>query len=115
MSRLNGEQLAEAFGDSVNNFNFDKEAFVKGFAKQHRTLQQSMLKAMLACVEKASEPDYGRDGRNEASHQTCKKLIKGWQNETKAELIASDGYWTEKRVEDYINNPIVKPSNLPTI
>ena len=100
MSKLNGKELAEAFGDAVNNFNFNQEDFVTGFTRQHRTLQQSMMKAMLACIEKASEPDYGRDGRNLASHQVAKTLIQGWKTERTAELIASgDGYWTRDRAE----------------
>tara|TARA_R110000851_G_scaffold28466_2_gene79312 strand:+ start:1735 stop:2085 length:351 start_codon:yes stop_codon:yes gene_type:complete len=113
MNKLSGKELANAFGDAVNNYNFNQEEFVKEFAKQHRTLQQTMMRTMLACVEKAAEPDYGRDGRNQGSHDTAKLMVKGWKVEMGKNLVASgDSYWTEDRVKGYINNPEVKPSNL---
>ncbi len=115
MNKLNGKELADAFGDAVNNLNFDQEAFVEGFTRQHRTLQQSMIKAMLACVERCAEPDYGRDGRNEASHTTCKKLIKGWQEEVRKELqFNADAYWTNENIDRYLEKH-GRPSALPFI
>ena len=114
--RLNGKELAEAFSDSVNNYGFDYEGFVDTFTRQHRTLQQSMVKAMLMVIERVAEPDYGRDGRNEQAHETCKQMVSGWRKEYERILIEdSNAYWTSERAKGYAYNPEVKPSNLPLI
>lgn len=115
MERLNGKQLAEAFSDSVNNYNFDHEGFVETFTRQHRTLQQSMIKAMLMAVERCAEPDYGRDGRNEDAHVTCKRMVAGWRKEFAKDLLKAKDYWTQEKADEFVNEDYVKPSNLPLV
>ena len=116
MSKLNGKELGEAFGDSVNNYNFDQEAFVTAFKSQHRTIQQSMMKAMLACVEACADEDYGRDPRNEQAHKTCKQLINGWKAQVRKELqFNANAYWTNENIDSYLASDHAKPSVLPLI
>ena len=82
MSRLTGKELAEAFSDYVNSSDHEHKELVEGFNKQHRTLQQSMMRAMMTIVENCAQPDYGRDGRNEGTHQLAKKLVEGFRRTT---------------------------------
>jgi len=79
--KLNGKELADAFGDAVNSSNFKVDDFVEQFTRQHRTLQQSMFGAMLAVIVKAGSDDYRTDGRNEQSQKVAKQLLSGYEEE----------------------------------
>jgi len=110
------QKLINEFSNTVNNFNFNEDEFLNAFKRQHRTLQQSMFKAMLKVVEMVADDSYRHDGRNIASHQTAKKLVKGWRNEMSNELVASgDAYWTKETADNYAFNENRQPSNLPLI
>ena len=117
MSKLNGEELANTFADSVNTFNFDRDGFIKTFKKQHRTLQQSMIRAMIACIEEVASDNYYYDGRNEAAHKTCKLMVEGWKVAKIDDLVKNDneGYWTDNKIDSYVNDENTKPSNLPFV
>jgi hypothetical protein len=47
--------------------------------KDHRTLQQSFTKLCLKWIEYVGSEEYHFDGRNQDSHETCKKLVEGFQ------------------------------------
>jgi|GEM_PF-1566826 hypothetical protein len=116
MSKLTEAELIQEFSNTVNNFSFDRTAFADAFKKEHRTLQQSMMRAMIECISVAASDDYSYDDRNKASHETCKLMIKGWKVEKAKALKESsnDGYWTDERIKEFFNEN-VKPSNLPMI
>jgi hypothetical protein len=87
MSKLTGLELANAFSDFVNGSNsHEHDEFVRAFSRQHRTLQQSMMRTMMAVVENCASPDYGRDGRNEGTHTLCKTLVKGYKDSVTVEF-----------------------------
>ena len=112
MNRLTGLELAEAFSDFVNGSNsHEHEEFVKGFNRQHRTLQQSMMRTMMAVVENCASPDYGRDGRNEGTHTLCKTLVKGYKDSVSKEFAAHhyDGKATASD-ESYVASEHCLPS-----
>jgi len=113
MSKITAEELANEFSNFANNFNVDEEAFVNAFFRQHRTLQQSMMGLMFKVIEKAASGDIGTDPRNQASIDTCKKMVEGFKIGFKAELIASG--MDEDKAEAQVNNEHVKASNLPCI
>lgn len=89
MPRLNEEELAEAMADSVNAMGFDNEKFAETLLKQHRTLQQSSFRSMLAAIKLWSEmADKGiYDARNEQTVKTSKKIMESLDNETYVTLI----------------------------
>jgi hypothetical protein len=112
MSRLTGLELAEAFSDFVNGSNsHEHEEFINGFNRQHRTLQQSMMRTMMAVIENCAEPDYGRDGRNQGTHDLAKILVKGYKDSVSKEFAAQhfDGKTTESD-EKYIASEHCVPS-----
>jgi len=89
MSKLTGLELANAFSDFVNGSNsHEHDEFVRAFSRQHRTLQQSMMRTMMAVVENCASPDYGRDGRNQGTHDLCKGIVKGYKDSIGKEFAA---------------------------
>lgn len=113
MSKLSGEELANEMSNFVNTYGFDKEAFINGFCKQHRTLQQSMMGLMLATIEHIASDEYRTDGRNEQSQKVAKQLLSGYKEEVYKELIAQGS--SEESARKYANSKVFKPSNLSLI
>lgn len=90
MSETNkGLELAQQMGDFVNTFsNREKTAdFIDGFCRQHRTLQQSSFRLMLALFEHMASDAYRTDLRNEASAKVAKKLLAGFKSEIYKDLL----------------------------
>ena len=112
MSRLTGLELANAFSDHVNGKSHDHDEFIEGFTRQHRTLQQSMMRAMMGVIEKCASPEYGTDHRNQGTHDLAKKLIKGYKDSVAVEFAAHhhDGLPTQSD-KDYVASDNCVPSN----
>lgn len=75
-----GEKIAKELSDALNSMTFDKElinGFVDGITKQHRTLQQSSMRAIMALIKEWSEmAEKGYfDRRNEATVRFCQEII----------------------------------------
>lgn len=77
MERMNGKEVARAFGDYVNNFSLKKEDFVNGVMSEHKTLQQSIFGVMLECIFAWSEQyENGRyDLRNEDTCRLSNEIV----------------------------------------
>lgn len=90
MAQTTGLKLAEDMGDYVNSMSDrDKHtAFIEGFCRQHRTLQQSSFRMILALVEHVASDEYRTDGRNEGSKNVARKLLKGFEHEYHNDLRA---------------------------
>ena len=77
----------DKFGDAVNVMGRDKGEFREGFARQHRTLQQSIFGVILDLILFASSDEYQTDGRNEYTKKMAKMLVSGYAEEYKKEEI----------------------------
>jgi hypothetical protein len=104
------KQLAEDFSDFVNSYGHNTDAFIEAFSRQHRTLQQSMMRVMLATIEHVSSDNYHTDGRNEQSKDVAKKLISGFKKELAIEQQGM--FLTEERLQDYVNSEYCTPSRF---
>ena len=71
------DKLLNDFSNLVNNFSHKDQAsgFIQAFEKQHRTLQQSMMRVMFANIEHCASPEYRTDGRNEQTQKACKLMV----------------------------------------
>ena len=69
--------LASQISSGVNNFSFDFSKFNQEMVCEHKTLQQTFTKLCLKWILFAASNEYGEciDGRNEASHKSCKILV----------------------------------------
>lgn len=68
---------AEALSDAVNEIGFENETFAKVLASQHRTLQQSTMRAFVAFSGELARFDKEGwyDGRNEASCKLASDIM----------------------------------------
>ena len=81
---LTPEQLAEELGDMLNTFSTELKIikFIRGMDKEHRTLQQNFTKLCLSWLQHlASLEDRQFDGRNEASVEISRDMLKAFCEE----------------------------------
>lgn len=73
------KQLAGQITDYVNGGGREcGKELALSLSSEHRTLQQQTMKVFLEFVEFATTDDFRTDGRNEASKEVAKKLIRGF-------------------------------------
>ena len=69
------ETAAKSLMDSVNSTTFDTQKFAEAVCRNHRTLQQSYFRTIVAVIQMMASPDYGYDLRNEASHLMAQRIV----------------------------------------
>ena len=70
------KEFASKFSDAVNTFTFNHKDFNQAMNTQHRTLQQSMGRAVLGWLESIHEKDIKFfDARNEGLKKVADQLI----------------------------------------
>lgn len=69
------KRLVVEITDFVNSYSLDQDQFNQTMSREHRTLQQSFTRLCLKWIEHVASDEYRTDGRNEASHDICDKLI----------------------------------------
>lgn len=116
MSESRGKELARELEGLVNNFNTEQQdEFVEGFLRMHPTLMQSTFGLMLKCVEAMADKEYV-DGRNKASQETARLIIKGHKDAMVEKLLAEQPeYWTREKALSHVNSDYFKLSSLPFI
>lgn len=68
-------QAARALEDALNNMSWNPTVFAKSVRTFHRTLQQELFRTIVAVIREMVAPDYGVDPRNQASHDTAKRIV----------------------------------------
>ena len=73
--KLSGEAY-RVLSDFVNKCGHgDSMALVELFSRDHRTLQQGIIRLALQLVERAGSKGYRVDARNEWSGKICKQML----------------------------------------
>jgi hypothetical protein len=67
---------ADTVTRAMATMGFDTKAFAEAITHEHRTIQQSTFRAMLACIERwAADAENGNyDARNEGTVMACKAI-----------------------------------------
>jgi hypothetical protein len=81
MENNKAQQVAREMSGFVNSYSSDHKEFINEMSKDHRTLQQSFTKLCLKWIEFVGSDVYRFDGRNEDSHEICKKIIETFKKE----------------------------------
>ena len=68
-------KAAEALTDAMNTMGWKPEKFAQSVAVQHRTLQQELMRSIVATIRMMASADYGFDDRNRGSHEAAKKMV----------------------------------------
>lgn len=69
------KKLVSRITDFVNSYSLKSEQFCDAMSQEHRTLQQSFTRLCLKWIEYVADNEYRTDGRNETSHEVCKRMI----------------------------------------
>ena len=75
------KELAEKFGDFVNHFHGEsaQKLFNEYLSREHRTLQQNMMRMMFGYIEYCATDEYRTDGRNEQTKKVCQEIVKAFE------------------------------------
>lgn len=68
------EKMVDDLGDFVNDFSCDQNGFAESVMRQHRTLQQNLMRLMLRTMEEWATQEHS-DLRNEYTVETSRKII----------------------------------------
>lgn len=71
----------EALTNMVNTMSLKPDIFIYLLSGEHRTLQQSATGLMFKWIQYAASDNYRFDGRNQATHDACKKIVSLMGNE----------------------------------
>lgn len=60
---------------ALNDYSWNSMIFAESTSYFHRTLQQTLIKTVVAIIRKMGSDNYGIDLRNKASHELCKRIV----------------------------------------
>lgn len=82
MNLTKEQQAAKNIAGELNTFGFSNAKFCETMLMEHRTLQQSFTGLCFAWIRALSDAEeWMIDGRNEAAHEACKRIVKTMDEE----------------------------------
>ena len=60
---------------ALNDYGWNPERFAESTSYFHRTLQQDLMKTIVAIIKKMGADDYRTDLRNKVAHEICKRIV----------------------------------------
>ena len=60
---------------AMNDYGWNPDRFAESTGCFHRTLQQELVKTIVAIIRKIGSDDDRTDLRNRASHELCKRIV----------------------------------------
>ena len=81
------KKYAEDVSRFLNDFSFNPKKFCDAMNMEHRTLQQSFTKLCAAWIYHCASDEYATDGRNEASHEVARRMVKDFAGENPADYL----------------------------
>lgn len=60
---------------ALNDYGWNPERFAESTSFFHRTLQQNLVKTIVAIIRMVGSENYGTDLRNRASHELCQRIV----------------------------------------
>ena len=64
-----------ALENSLNDYSWSPTIFADCIPQYHKTIQQILIKTIVAVINKIGSADYPTDSRNKASHELCKEIV----------------------------------------
>ena len=112
---MSGKELARAMESFINGSNTAEiEDFASEFTRMHNTLEQMAVGMLFKTLERVSQHKY-TDGRNEACVKASKMMLKGYQSELIADLVAKDSYWTIDKATEWVTGGGYDMSKMPLV
>ena len=68
-------KAAQELERALNDMGWSPKRFAESTRFYHRTLQQELMRTIVAVIRMVGDDSYGTDLRNQASHELCKRII----------------------------------------
>ena len=68
-------KAAQELERALNDMGWNPKRFAESIRFYHRTLQQELMRTIVAVIRMVGDDSYGTDLRNQASHELCKRII----------------------------------------
>lgn len=68
-------KAAQELERALNDYGWNPKRFAESTRYYHRTLQQELMRTIVAIIQMVGNENYGTDLRNQASHKLCKRII----------------------------------------
>lgn len=68
-------KAVKALEDAMNDYCWSPKRFADSIPYMHRTLQQTLVRTIVAVIQKVGAEDYRTDARNKASHELCSTIL----------------------------------------
>ena len=68
-------KAAQELERALNDYSWNPKRFAESTRYYHRTLQQELMRTIVAIIQMVGDESYGTDLRNQASHELCRKII----------------------------------------
>ena len=68
-------KAAQELERALNDYSWNPKRFAESTKCYHRTLQQELMKTIVAIIKMVGDKGYRTDLRNQASHELCRKII----------------------------------------
>lgn len=79
---------AQVLEDALNDYSWSPQKFAESIGYFHKTLQQTLMRTIVAVIKNMGSDNYSVDTRNKASHELCRKIVNsGILDETTLPLI----------------------------
>lgn len=75
MEQSNEYKAAMDLERALNDYGWNPERFAESTRFFHRTLQQTLVRTVVAIIKMLGSEEYGTDLRNKAAHELCKRIV----------------------------------------
>ena len=75
IDNIEGTWAAKELERALNDMSWNPQKFAESTRYYHRTLQQELMKTIVAIIKMVGDKGYRTDLRNQASHELCRKII----------------------------------------
>ena len=81
-------EAAQGLENALNDYSWSPQKFAVCIGTFHKTLQQTLMRTIVAVIKNMGSDNQSVDSRNKASHEFCRKIVNsGILDETTLPLI----------------------------
>ena len=68
-------KAAQELAEALNDYGWDSNRFAESTRYYHRTLQQTLMRTIVAIIRMIGSNSYEYDLRNKSSHELCRRIV----------------------------------------
>lgn len=75
LSNTREYKVAMDLEQALNDYGWNGKNFAESVCLYHRTLQQTLVRTIVAVIRKIGDEHFGYDLRNKSAHELCKSIV----------------------------------------